>query len=180
MGFWDLLLGKKEEVSSKKEDSLSFIFKNAERGMYKMNYPVSKEGQFELLMFDIWLGIFLTEDDTTYINYAQRRERIEEYLKQMSLKLGFPPEKKYERKYTSNRENGWKQDVIGLVHSDYPRTKQYLPGYLYLCIVEEPLIEFSDEHARKKIDEIPYDNLIEFTKSFCEHYSWYVKTITEK
>ena len=39
-----------------KDDILASIFKVAEKGMYNFNFPITKEGRFEILMFDIWLG----------------------------------------------------------------------------------------------------------------------------
>ncbi len=36
-----------------KNDILASIFKVAEKGMYSLNLPITKEGRFEILMFDI-------------------------------------------------------------------------------------------------------------------------------
>ncbi|MBC8616948.1 hypothetical protein H8788_04285 [Parabacteroides faecis] len=162
---------------SKKEDVLASIFKIAEKGMYNIDFPISKEGRFELLMFDIWLGEFLTENNSIYIDYEQKIKSTEEYLKLMASKLGLPPEKKCERIYIF-RKDGWMRDIMGLVHSDFPRTKQYLPGYLYLSMISNPLTIYVDEVSERKIDELDTSDLVEFTGPFCEHYSWLVKTIT--
>lgn len=104
------------------------------------------------------------------------QDRIEVYLKQIASKLGLPAEKKHERIYLFRKE-GWEQDIMGLIHSDYPRTKQFLPAYMYLCIVAKPLLVFDEETTEKKINEIPASELVEFLKPFCDHYSCLVKTI---
>ncbi|WP_455586803.1 hypothetical protein [Bacteroides sp.] len=76
------------------------------------------------------------------------------------------------------REDGWEQDVMGLIHSDYPRTKRFLPAYMYLCIVAKPLVVFDDEITAKEVNKTPLSDVVDFLGPFCEHYSWVVKAIT--
>lgn len=66
---------------------------------------------------------------------------------------------------------------MGLVHSDYPRTKQFLPGYLYLSIVSEPLTVYLDGMADRKINELDLSDLVEFLAPFCKHYSWLIREV---
>jgi hypothetical protein len=160
-----------------KDDILASIFKVAEKGMYNFNFPITKEGRFEILMFDIWLGRKLMEEQNANVDYIGIQNRIEDYLKQIVLKLELPTEKKYERVYLF-REDGWEHDVMGLIHSDYPRTKQFLPSYMHLCIVAKPLLVFDDETTTKKIEEASLSDVVDFLGPFCEHYSWLVKMIT--
>lgn len=160
----------------KTNDVLTSVFTVAEKGMYNINFSISQEGRFEVAMFDIWLGTMLMEEQHINIDYMLMQNKIEEYLKQTVLKLGLPVEKKYERTYLFRKE-GWEHDVMGLIHSDYPRTKQFLPAYMYLCMVAHPLLVFDEETTERKLSEIPTDELVEFLGPFCEHYSWLVKTI---
>ena len=171
MGFFSFL-SKREE----KNDVLTSIFKVAERGIYNINFPISNEGQFEIMMFDVWLGTKIMEEKILEIDFMLMQNKIEDYLKQNALKLNLPPEKKCERIYMF-REEGWEHDVMGLVHSDYPRTKQFLPGYMYLCMVAKPLVVFDHKTTGKKIDEIPIDSLVDFLGPFCDHYSWLLKQL---
>ena len=88
----------------KKEDVLDSIFRIAEKGMYNIDYKISKEGRFELLMFDIWLAIFITDDYKT--DYMQMLKRVEEYLKQMVLKLGLPQERNVKEYILLEKKDG--------------------------------------------------------------------------
>lgn len=169
MGIFGFFKGKTNDV-------LTSVFTVAEKGMYNINFSISQEGRFEVAMFDIWLGTMLMEEQHINIDYMLMQNKIEEYLKQTVLKLGLPVEKKYERTYLFRKE-GWEHDVMGLIHSDYPRTKQFLPAYMYLCMVAHPLLVFDEETTERKLSEIPTDELVEFLGPFCEHYSWLVKTI---
>lgn len=171
MGFFSFLFSKKS-----KDDILTSIFKVAEKGMYNINFALTREGQFEVLMFDIWLGTRLMEEQNIEIDYVVWQNRIEDYLKQIIRKKGLPIENKYERVYAF-REEGWEHDIMGLIHSDYPRTRQFLPSYMYLCMVAEPLLVFDDETTVNKIEEVPLSDVADFLSPFCEHYSWLIKTV---
>lgn len=171
MGFFSFLSKKRSQ-----DDVLTSIFKVAEKGMYNFNFPITKEGRFEVLMFNIWLGTKLMEEQNISIDYMGMQNRIEDYLKKIALKLELPVDKKYERVYIF-RGDGWEHDIMGLVHSDYPRTKQFLPGYMHLCIVAKPLLVFDDETTAKKIEEIPLGDVADFLGPFCEYYSWLAQTI---
>lgn len=169
MGIFSFLKGKTS-------GALTSVFKVAEKGMCDINFPISKEGKFEVAMFDVWLGIRVMEEENVNIDYKLMQNRKEEYLKELALNLGLPAEKKHEMIYFF-REEGWEHDVMGLIRSDYPRTKQFLPAYMYLCIVAKPLLVFDEKRLKKEIDEIPTDELVDFLEPFCEHYLWLVKTI---
>lgn len=157
-------------------DVLTSVFTVAEKGMNNINFSISQEGRFEVAMFDIWLATMLMKEQHVNIDYMLMQDKIENFLKQTVQKLGLPSEKKYERIYLF-REEGWENDVMGLIRSDYPRTKQFLPAYMYLCIVAHPLLVFDEETTEKKLSEIPTDELVEFLGPFCEHYSWLVEAI---
>lgn len=169
MGIFSFFKGRANDV-------LATVFTIVEKSMYNIDLPISKEGRFELAMFDIWLGTMLIEEQNINTDYGVMQNRVEAYLKLIASKFGLPAEKKYERIFLFRKE-GWEQDVMGLIHSDYPRTKQFLPAYMYLCIVAKPLLVFDEETTGKKMGEIPTNELVEFLKPFCEHYSSLVKSI---
>lgn len=171
MGIFSFLSKKRGQ-----DDILVSIFKVAEEGMYNLNFPITKEGRFEVMMFDIWLGTRLMEEQNIDVDYMSMQNKIEAYLKQTTLKLDLPVEKRYERVYLF-RENGWEHDVMGLIHSDYPRTKQFLPAYMYLCMVSKPLLVFDDEISAKEAGKTSLSDVADFLEPFCEHYSWLVKVI---
>ena len=171
MRFLSFLFSKKS-----KDDILTSIFKIAEKGMHNINFALTPKGQFEVLMFDIWLGTQLVEEKNIKIDYVLMQNRIEDYLKQTIQKIGLSLENKYERVYAF-REEGWEHDVLGLIHSDYPKTQQFLPCYMYLCMVNKPLYVFDDKTIVNKIEEISLSDVAEFLGPFCEHYSWLTKTI---
>lgn len=171
MGFFSFLFSKES-----KDDILTSIFKVAEKGMRNINFPLTREGQFEVLMFDIWLGTRLMEEQNIEIDCVVLQNRIEDYLKQAIPKIGLPIEKKYERVYIF-REEGWEHDVRGLIHSDYPRTRQFLPSYMYLCMVAKPLLVFDNKTTANKIEEVSLSDVADFLGPFCEHYSWLIKAI---
>lgn len=167
MGFFSLLLKKKSE-----DDILASIFKVAEKSMHNINFPLTEEGRIEVLMFDIWLGTKLMEEQNIEIDYMLMQNRIEAFLKKTIQKIGLPIENKYERIYLF-REEGWERDIMGLIHSDYPRTQQFLPSYMYLCMVANPLLVFDIN----KIEEVALSDAVDFLGPFCEHYTYVVKTI---
>lgn len=171
MDFFSFLFSPKS-----KDDILTSIFQIAEKGMRNTNFALTKEGQFEVLMFDIWLSTRLIEKQHVKIDCMVMQNRIEDYLKQTVQKIGLPIENKYERVYIF-REEGWEHDVMGLIHSDYPRTRQFLPSYMYLCMVAEPLLVFDDETIANKLEDISLSDVADFLGPFCEHYSWLVKTV---
>lgn len=166
MGIFNFFKGKANDI-------LATVFTIVEKSMYNIDMPISREGRFEVAMFDIWLGTMLVENNNINIDYGSMQGRIEVYLKQTASKLGLPAGMKYERIYLF-RKGGWEHDVMGLIHSDYPRTKQFLPAYMYLCIVAKPLLIFDEETTEKTINEIPTSALVDFLKPFCEHYSYLV------
>lgn len=171
MGIFSFLSKKRGQ-----DDILTSIFKVAEKGMYNLDFPLTKEGQFEILMFDIWLGTRLLEEQSANVDYMSMQNKIEVYLKQIALKLELPVSRDYKIVYML-REDGWEHDIMGLIHSDYPRTKQFLPAYMYLYIVAKPLIIFDDETTAKEANKISLNDVADFLEPFCEHYSWLVQTI---
>ena len=104
----------------KTNDALATVFTVVEKSMYNIDIPISKEGRFEVAMFDIWLGTMLIEEQNIDIDYRLMQDRIEVYLKQIASKLGLPAEKKHERIYLFRKE-GWEQDIMGLI----PRKKSF-------------------------------------------------------
>lgn len=163
-------LKKKKDINS----LLQSIFKIAEEGMYKFDFPISNEGKFEIMMYDIWLGtelISLKRD--IFIEWGQTHKNIIIYLQQAAKKLNLPPEKKVERIYFF-REDGWKHDTIGFMKSDYPRTRQFLPEYIYLCFVKKPLIAFDEKNAMMQANEVSIGDLADFLVPFGEHHNWLI------
>lgn len=171
MGIFNFLSKKRSQ-----DDILASIFQIAEKGMYNLNFPITKEGQFEIIMFDIWLGTRLIEEQNIDIDYISMQNKIKAFLKQTALKLELPVEHKSERTYIF-REDGWEHDIKGLIHSDYPKTRQFLPVYIYLCMVAKPLLVFDDETMAKEIEKTSLSDVANFLGPFCEHYSWLVKEI---
>ena len=87
--------------------------------------------------------------------------------------LGLPLEKKYERLYLLRSvDGGWERDMLGLAQSDYPRTKQYLPAYLYMCFIKEPLRVYTEEFLDAKIDALSSSKLANFLMAYIEHQNW--------
>lgn len=168
----------KKETTSRKGNSsnvLSSIIQIAEKGADHFDMKLSKEGRLELLMFDIWFGIQALESRDIYLDYDSTHNRIEEYLIEKIVDWGLPPEKKYERVYLLRCvTDGWEMDMFGLAQSDYPRTKQYLPAYLYMCFVKEPLKVYAEEFLDAKIDALSNSELANFLMVYIEHQNWLV------
>jgi len=160
----------------KKNEALTTVFRIAKENMYNFDYPISEAGRFELFMYDVWLGTRILEDKNIPLDFNSMFDQINNCLKDVIKELKLPSQKKYENIYMF-REEGWEIDLMGLMHSDYPRTKQYLPAYLYLCIIDKPLLVFDEENTKKQIEKIPFDKLADFLGPFCEHHSLIVKNI---
>lgn len=170
---------KKGSPSKKgKSDSsniLSSIIQIAEKGSDHFDIKLSKEGRLELLMFDIWFGIQALESRDIYLDYDSTHNKIEEYLTKKIVDWGLPPEKKYERVYLLRCvTDGWEMDMYGLAQSDYPRTKQYLPAYLYMCFIKEPLKVYAEESIDAKINALSSSELADFLMVYIEHQNWLV------
>ena len=103
--------------------------------MYNIDIPISKEGRFEVAMFDIWLGTMLIEEQNIDIDYRLMQDRIEVYLKQIASKLGLPAEKKHERIYHfSQRGMGTRYygfDTLRLSPNQTVFTSLYV--FMYSC-----------------------------------------------
>lgn len=168
----------KKQTTSRKGNSanaLSSIFQIAEKGADHFDMNLSKEGRLELLMFDIWFGIQALESRDIYLDYDSTQNRIEEYLIKKIVDLGLPPENKLERVYLLRCvTDGWEMDMYGLAQSDYPRTKQYLPAYLYMCFIKEPLKVYAEEFLDKKIDALSSSELSDFLMVYIDHQNWLV------
>lgn len=170
---------KKDTPSQKgKSDSsnvISSIIQIAEEGLDHFDMKLSKEGRLELLMFDIWFGIQALELRNIYLDYDSTHNRIEEYLTKKIVEWGLPPEKKYERVYLLRCvTDGWEKDMYSLAQSDYPRTKQYLPAYLYMCFIKEPLKVYAEEFIGAKINALSSSELADFLMVYIEHQNWLV------
>ena len=74
----------------------------------------------------------------------------------------------------------YKNEIVGLQKSDYPRTKQFIPYYIYYFINESPLENVSEEKDMNyvracmmdydhKMDDICY-----FLNIFFKHYNWLI------
>ncbi len=168
----------KKEITSRKGNSskaLSSIIQIAEKGADYFDMKLSKEGRLELLMFDIWFGIQTLESRDIYLDYDSTHNRIEEYLIKKIVEWGLPPERKYERVYfLRSVTDGWEMDMYGLAQSDYPRTKQYLPAYLYMCFIKEPLKVYAEEFLDAKIDALSSSELADFLMVYIDHQNWLV------
>ena len=91
------------------------------------------------------------------------------------MDFGLPPEKKFERVYLLRCvTDGWEMDMFGLAQSDYPRTKQYLPAYLYMCFIKEPLKVYAEEFLDAKIDALSSSELADFLMVYIDHQNWLV------
>lgn len=170
---------KIEQCTEKNNGILTVVFETAKQGAFDFNFPISNAGRFELIMYDIWLGIRIIESKGLFIDYDLISKRREEFLKEVIRKLGLPLEKKYERLYIF-RDEGWKHDTLGLMHSDYPRTKQFIPAYIYFCVVACPMMVYGEEKIMEEIEKIPFYKIIDFLVPFCDHYSWMVETIINR
>jgi hypothetical protein len=168
----------KKETTRRKDNSvntLSSIIRIAEKGSDHFNMKLSKEGRLELLMFDIWFGIQALESRGIYLDYDSTHNKIEEYLTKKIVDWGLPFEKKYERVYLLRCvTDGWEMDMYGLAQSDYPRTKQYLPAYLYMCFIKEPLKVYAEEFIDAKINALSSSELADFLMVYIEHQNWLV------
>ncbi|MCR5680202.1 MAG: hypothetical protein K6G08_08345 [Prevotella sp.] len=166
---------KEPKTKNTRKDALTSIFRISEKGGDHFKAPLSKEGQLELLMFDIWFGIQSLESRGILLDYEDTQKRIEDYLIKVIQNFGLPSEKKYERVYLLRSvTDGWEREMLGLAQSDYPRTKQYLPAYLYICFIKEPLKVYADEFLEAKIDSLNISDLADFFMVFIEHQNWLV------
>ena len=157
------------------KDILKSIFRIAEKGADHFKMPLSKEGQLELLMFDVWFCLQSLDSKGIFLDYDDTQKRIEDYLIGIIRNFGMPSEKKYERVYLLRCvTEGWERDMFGLAQSDYPRTKQYLPAYLYMCIIKEPLKIYADDILYSKIDSLRASDLADFFMVYIEHHDWLV------
>lgn len=152
---------------------LDRIFNIALDGVNHFQLPLTNGGKYELIMYDVWLGQEIAVDMKTFHDFGHEIDKVEEFLKETSHKLGFPDEKKLERLYII-REDDWAADTDGLATSDYPRTKQYIPEYLYMCIMGSPTHAYTNERLAMLLADVPFDRIITFMDAFIKHYIWAV------
>jgi hypothetical protein len=115
------------------KNSISFFLES-------WNHPISKEGEFEVLIFGACIGflhglekglIERNNDSIEHLNFLLFKEmHIQNFMEQESLKG---------TNYFRVRLNALKKDLVGMAMSDYPKTKQYIPYYTFNCINYEPL-----------------------------------------
>lgn len=160
-----------------REESVETIFKIAEEGMFNMPIAMTPQGRLEVYMFDVWLGVQMLEKKKIHVSYELIFSKIESIKTQkLNLSKEIPCDMIY-----CERIEGWEHDIHGLVMSDYPRTKQFLPGYMYLCMIEKPLSIFADNNAISDYinNELDIANLADFLSPFSEHYIWIYTKITK-
>ena len=171
------------------EATLNAIFKVALEGMENFNFPggLTNAGKFELLMFDIWFGTIFVEKRGLDFDFDLKLKKIDSFLTQLGEMLHLPSIGGFDALYVL-RQEGWDYDLYHLLHSDYPRTKQYISGYLYLCIIVEPFIlyEIGEEYfyklmqlEKENMKRGRYEGLL-FTRAFYEHHSWLVKQLHQQ
>ena len=153
---------------------MEVAFKIADEGANHFNMTLSKEGKFEVIMFDIWFALESLRAKEFNINPKEEIKMIENFLVDTCKKLALPTENKFERIYTLRElTDGWQKEMWRLTHSDYPRTKQYLPGYLYLCFIQDPLIVYPDDSiVEEKLSSVRLSELADFYMAFSEHQNW--------
>ncbi len=153
---------------------MEVTFKIADEGANHFNMTLSKEGKFEVIMFDIWFILESLRAKGFNINPKEEIEMIENFLVDTCKKLALPTENKFERIYTLRElTDGWEKEMRCLAYSDYPRTKQYLPGYLYLCFIRNPLIVYPDDSiVEEKLSSVTLSELADFYIAFSEHQNW--------
>lgn len=135
--------------------------------------PLSNEGKFELVMYDVWLGQKITTNYEEFHDFGHEIDMVENFLKETSHKLGLSEGKKLERLYLI-REDDLEADTYGLVTSDYPRTKQYIHEYLYMCIVGSPTNVYTEERLAMLLADVPFDRIMNFMDAFIKHYNWVI------
>lgn len=155
--------------SSQQSVNIDIIFNVANSCIDSFGMPLTHEGKLELLMFNIWFCMEYCQIKGYHVDYKLFYEQLENFLIKRIQNYNLPLEKKYERVYLF-RQDGWENDIIGLSRSDYPRTKQYLPAYLYMCIVKAPLHIYVEERLEKEIDQIDIGHLADFFVAYTKHH----------
>ena len=168
------------------EATLNAIFKVALEGMENFNFPggLTNAGKFELLMFDIWFGTIFVEKRGLDFDFDLKLKKIDSFLTQIAEKFHLPTNGGFEALYLL-RQEGWDYDLYHLLHSDYPRTKQYISRYLYLCIVVEPFMLYDMGECFYRLARLYEENKnsnedILFVGAFYDHHSWLVKRLRQQ
>lgn len=164
----------RQDNNTSPQSHIDRVFFMAEKGPNHFNMALSKEGKFEVIMFDIWFALESLRAKGFNMNPKEEIKMIENFLVETCKKLDLPTENKFERIYTLRElTDGWHKEMWRLAHSDYPRTKQYLPGYLYMCFIKEPLIVYPDDSiVEEKLSSVSLSELADFFMAFSEHQDW--------
>lgn len=153
---------------TQKNDILNIIVPLAEEGVRNIESdfkPTTKEGKFEIFMFNIFLGwmYFLERDkiDTSSDIGNQKLLKLFEY----SLKQNIKWEISDLVVVYKERFRSYKEDLSGIQKSNYPKTKQYLPAYTFNSMYYEPLKKYQD------LSWTDFNNMDKFDVEKCEELS---------
>lgn len=137
------------------EKILSMVFNMAEDGSNHFDMLLSKEGQFELIMFDIWFALEILK---LGIDPDIIEKKIVSFLQVICKKFNFSQEEKTESLYTIRKlTNDWKKNNT----------------LLYMFFIIDPLKVYADESViEKKLSSVSKSDLVIFLKSFKEHQQW--------
>lgn len=160
----------------KKHNILTSFFKIAEKGMYHIEFPLSNEGRFEMMMFNIWFLEKVIEELYIDMDYALMQNRIDLCLKETAAKLQLSSKRKYGEIYNF-RKRQWDYDIKLSISSHHWKPEQLLSKYMYSFIIIHPLMLAETTIVEKEIADIQDDRQIRFVDAFDEYFCWLKKRI---
>lgn len=157
--------------------------------------PTDKKGLFEVLMFNVFFcWSYYHERDLFYPNKGMVLVKLN-FLHKKSTDFGIDLKYSEFTKLYQKRFSDFKEELKIFVKSDYPRTKQYLPKYIFSVFYYEQLKLFpdvsdildswislqSDEYEDSNLEErrgvTKYNELAEFTADFQMYLNSIIDTL---
>lgn len=163
------------QPSCKETDTvISQIYDIAQKGPDHFDLSLTAGGKLELILFDLWYVeqmLSLNSDDFDDDAFI---DKMASFVKEQVNKLGINSDSEYDILYYLRNEY-WEKEVMGLAKSDFPKTRQYMPIYLYLCFIKKPLHVIDDTNRMKElVSDVPTTELVKFLDAYIKHQHWLV------
>lgn len=167
---------------------ITFVLTITEKGIN--NFPIeglSKTQQLEVFLFDACMvkDLLLAKEKipNTYIPGIDKK--INAAYRNLKDRLGIKNNEIFfeAKNLIEIRAPFYLKDLQGLLNSDYPQTKMYMPYGLYFFIHTAPLDAILDEEdaiegiMNYQSNQRISGNILGFTKALVSHYNWLLNQI---
>lgn len=158
-----------------------FAKKWSNRYFIKTHNKKTNAAYAENLIFNFWAAWIYYKETNTISYYSENGDK--ELIYGLRLLYGkiisiCPMPYEYFSELFRIRQNLYHSEIYGLLKSDYPRTKQFIPFSLYCALEKNPLKFVPTKNINKDIDDD--DDFDEWMYKIMKHWNHMITDIEKK